>query len=231
MWRSRAVKAPFRNPRGEAFPERSGLETAMARAIRRWLVLLPLVAACRSAAGARYVTDFTDGAPGWFLPAEARFAARVEDGHLVLSLNPPRMVAWALSPFAFRDGQVEVEGTLLEGPSSADYGLILQARPGRFYRFAVSADGYYGVFAYDRGNWRTLVDWTTHAAIRTGRTTNHLRVRCAGAEMIFWVNGVEVARVPRGSDPGEGQVGVSVGTMVRGGARVAFDRFIAVRDR
>lgn len=225
------MKAPFRNPRGEVFPEGGRLETAMARAIRRWLVLLPLVAACRSAAGARYVMDFADGAPGWFLPAEARFAARVEEGHLVLSLKPPRTVGWVLSPFSFRDGQVEVEGTLLEGPSSTDYGLILQAGEGRFYRFAVSADGYYGVFLYEQGSWRIMVDWAMHAAIRTGRTTNHLRVRRAGAEMIFWVNGVEVARIQRGANEGGGRAGVSIGTMARGDTRVAFDRFAAVRDR
>ncbi len=195
-----------------------------------FLLLLSLVA-CHPTSSARYTLDFTNGAPGWSLPAEARFVARVEDGYLVLSLRPPRMVGWALSPFAFQDGQVEVEGTLLEGPSSTDYGLILETQEGRFYRFAVSTDGYYGVFFYERGNWRTLVDWTAHPAIRTGRTTNHLRVRCTGAERIFWVNGMEVARVQRGSIEGGGRVGVSIGTMVRGDARVAFDRFIAVRDR
>ncbi len=204
----------------------------MARAIPPWVFLLfLLIVACRPIDRARYAINFASGAPGWSLPAEARFVAWVEDGHLILSLKPPRMVGWALSPFAFRDGQVEVEGTLLEGPSSADYGLILQAREGRFYRFAVSADGYYGIFFYDRGSWRTLVDWTTHPAIRTGRTTNHLRVRCAGTEMIFWVNGIEVARVQRSSSEGGGRVGVSIGTMARGNARVAFDRFTAVRDR
>jgi len=207
-----------------------------ARRVRpgRWggyALLLLLIAACHPAPSPRYAADFTHGAPGWFLPAEDRFTARVEDGRLVLSLRPPHTVAWALAPFAFRDGQVEVEGTLLEGPSSADYGLILQAREGRFYRFAVSADGYYGVFFYDRGNWRVLVDWTAHPAVRAGRTTNHLQVRCAGAEMSFRVNGVEVARVPRGPDPGEGRVGVSIGTMARGEARVAFDRFLAARER
>ncbi len=204
----------------------------MGREIRSRIFLVVLMmAACRPADRARYTIDFASGAPGWSLPAEARFIARTENGHLVLSLKPPRMVGWALSPFAFRDGQVEVEGTLLEGPSSADYGLILHAREGRFYRFAVSADGYYGIFFYDRGNWRTLVDWTPHPAVRIGQTTNRLRVRCAGAEMIFWVNGVEVARVPRGSEGAGGRVGVSIGTMAGGDARVAFDRFTAVRDR
>lgn len=194
-------------------------------------LLLLLVVACHPTDRARYAIDFANGAPGWSLPAEARFVAQVEGGRLVLSLKPSRMVGWALSPFAFQDGQVEVEGTLLEGSSSTDYGLILENREGGFYRFAISADGYYGVFLYDRGNWRILVDWTTHSVIRTGRTTNHLRVRCAGPEMIFWVNGVEVARVQRGSDGGGGRVGVSIGTMVRGNARVAFERFAAVRDR
>ncbi|WP_376789435.1 hypothetical protein [Thermoflexus sp.] len=197
----------------------------------RWILLLPLIAACRPAESARYTMDFKNGAPGWPLSAEARFTVRTENGHLVLSLKPPRTVGWVLSPFSFRDGQVEVEGALLEGPSSTDYGLILQAGEGRFYRFAVSADGYYGVFLYEQGSWRILVDWTMHAAIRTGRTTNHLRVRRAGTEMIFWVNGMEVARIQRGENEGGGRAGVSMGTMAWGNARVAFDRFAAVRDR
>ncbi len=211
-------------------------ERSMARGIPQsvfWSCFLSLlsIAACRPASSARYAIDFTNGAPGWFLPAETRLTAQAANGYLSLSLKPPHMVGWALSPFAFQDGQVEVEGTLLEGPSSTDYGLIVHAARGRFYRFAISADGYYGVFFYERGNWRALMDWTIHPAIRTGRTTNHLRVRSAGVEMIFWVNGVEVARVPRGSNAESGRVGVSIGTMAGGDARVAFDRFIAVRDR
>lgn len=199
--------------------------------IRYALSLILLIVACRPAPGARYIADFANGAPGWSLPNEQRFTARVEGGRLLLHLSPPHTVGWALSPFAFRDGQVEVEGTLLEGPSSADYGLVVRAGSGRLYRFAISADGYFGIFRYERGSWRVLVDWTPHRAIRTGKTTNHLRVRCAGAEMAFWINGVEVARVRW--EPGEegGRVGVSVGTMAQGGVRVAFDRFIATRER
>lgn len=193
--------------------------------------LFAMILACRPGAGARYTADFTGGAPGWSLPRDARLVARVEDGRLVLALQAPHTVGWALSPFAFRDGEVEVEGTLLAGPASADYGLIVQAQGGRFYRFAVSADGYYGVFFYDRGNWQTLAGWTAHPAVRTGRTTNHLRVRCTGPEMIFWINGVEAARIRRAAPGVRGRVGVSIGTMASGAARVAFDRFIAAEDR
>ncbi|MFN3930075.1 MAG: hypothetical protein ACK4OK_10620 [Thermoflexus sp.] len=189
------------------------------------------IAACRPTPEARYAMDFTNGAPGWFLPHEARFTAHVKDGRLVLSLKPPHMVGWALAPFAFRDGQVEVEGTLLEGPSSTDYGLIVQAHGGRFYRFTISADGYYAVFLYEGGNWRTLVDWTAHSAIRRGRTTNHLQVRCTGEELAFWINGIEAVRIHREQKDVSGRVGVSIGTMQRGEAQVAFDRFIAVRKR
>ncbi|HXF70391.1 MAG TPA: hypothetical protein VNK89_11355 [Thermoflexus sp.] len=189
------------------------------------------IAACRPTPETRYMMDFMNGAPGWFLPQEARFVAQVEGGRLVLSLKPPHMVGWALAPFAFRDGQVEVEGTLLEGPSSTDYGLIVQAYGGRFYRFTISADGYYAVFLYERGSWQTLVDWTANSAIQRGRTTNHLRIRCAGEEITFWINGNEAARIPREEKDVNGQVGVSIGTMQRGEARVAFDRFIAVRER
>ncbi len=200
--------------------------------LRSWAALgglFALILACRP--GARYTADFTSGAPGWSLPRDARLTAQVEDGRLVLALQAPYTVGWALSPFAFRDGEVEVEGTLLAGPASADYGLIVQAQGGRFYRFAVSADGYYGVFFYDRGNWQTLAGWTAHPAVRTGRTTNHLRVRCTGPEMIFWVNGIEAARIRREAPGIRGRVGVSIGTLAPGGARVAFDRFIATEDR
>ncbi|MDW8064334.1 MAG: hypothetical protein RMK32_01720 [Anaerolineae bacterium] len=194
-------------------------------------LILLFAAACGSVHTTQYVLDFTDDAPGWFLPVEARLNAQVENGYLSLSLKPPGMVGWALSPFAFRDGQVEVEGTLLKGPFSTDYGLILHADRGRFYRFVISADGHYAVFFYDRSSWRNLVDWATHPAIRTGRTTNHLRVRSTGSEMIFWVNGVEIARLARDPNVESGRVGVSIGTMAGGNAQVAFDRFLAVRDR
>ncbi len=195
------------------------------------MIGIMLLAGCRAPAPARYAADFHEGAPGWLLPRDPRFQARVEDGRLILTLQPARTVAWAFSPFTFREGQVEVEAALLEGPSSADYGLVLEAGPGRLYRFAVSADGYYGIFLYEQGTWRTQVDWTAHEAIRTGRTTNHLRVRCERGEMVFWINGVEAARIPRDPREAGGRVGVSVGTMAAGAARVGFDRFLAVRDR
>jgi len=193
------------------------------------MIGIMLLAGCRAPAPARYAADFREGAPGWLFPRDPRFQARVEDGRLILTLQPARTVAWALSPFAFREGQVEVEATLLEGPMSADYGLILEAGPGRLYRFAVSADGYYGIFVYERGAWRIRVDWTPHEAIRVGRTTNHLRVRREGGAMVFWINGIEATRIPR--DPGEegGRVGVSIGTMAVGEAQVGFDRFLASR--
>lgn len=193
--------------------------------------LLAVVLACRPSAGARYTADFTKGAPGWSLPQDTRLSAHVEGGRLVLTLQTPHTVGWALSPFSFQDGQVEVEGTLLAGPTSADYGLIVQAREGRFYRFAISADGYYGIFFYDRGEWETLAGWTAHPAIRKGKTTNHLRIRCVASEMIFWVNGTEIQRIRREASRGHGRVGVSIGTMTPGGARVAFERFIVTEDR
>jgi hypothetical protein len=116
------------------------------------MIGIMLLAGCRAPAPARYAADFREGAPGWLLPRDPRFQARVEDGRLILTLQPARTVAWAFSPFTFREGQVEVEAALLEGPSSADYGLVLEAGPGRLYRFAVSADGYYGIFLYEQGH-------------------------------------------------------------------------------
>ncbi|MBO9360989.1 MAG: hypothetical protein J7452_02190 [Thermoflexus sp.] len=204
--------------------------------MRSWVLLggmvgLMLLAGCGAPAPARYAVDFGEGAPGWSLPQDPRFQARAEDGRLILTLKPARTVAWIFSPFTLREGQVEVEGTLLEGPSSADYGLVLGAGRGRLYRFAVSADGHYGIFVYEQGAWRTRVDWTSHEGVRTGRTTNRLQVRCERSEMVFWINGIEVARIPR--DPREegGRVGVSVGTAATGEAQVGFARFLAVRDR
>lgn len=194
-------------------------------------MLLLLAFGCRAASEARYVADFETGAPGWSLPRDERLTTQVADGRLVVNLKAPQTVGWVLAPFAFREGEVAVEATLLEGPRSTDYGLIVLAQRGIFYRFAVSADGFYAVFAHRRDGWRVLVDWTPHAAIRTGRTTNHLRVRCEGTEMRFWINGTLVATVPREALEGGGRVGVSVGTMARGGAWVGFDRFVAVRTR
>ncbi|MER3468850.1 MAG: hypothetical protein C4314_02360, partial [Thermoflexus sp.] len=160
-------------------------------------MILLLAFGCRSASEARYVADFETGAPGWSLPRDERLTARVADGRLVMDLKAPQTVGWALAPFAFQEGEVAVEATLLEGSRSTDYGLIVLAQGSAFYRFAVSADGFYAVFAHQGDRWRVLVDWTPHGAVRTGRTTNHLRVRCEGAQMQFWINGVLATAVPR----------------------------------
>lgn len=99
------------------------------------------------------------------------------------------------------------------------YGLLiggseLAGADQRYSYFLVRQTGEY--FIADRkGDVRTkVVDWTPHAAIRkvegAGGAENVLGVRVQGEEVVFSVNGQEVARRPKSELSTDGQVGFRV---------------------
>jgi hypothetical protein len=201
---------------------------------RGWVFIAMLVLGTGVACGANegeaesiaYSEDFSVPA-GWHTSSDPEVDINYHDGGLGIEIKVIDRVAWSVAGRSVTDGVVSVDATPVGGPDDNAYGIVARHVDDRsFYRFEISADGYYAIQAPTGSlGWEFLVDWTESQAIHRGRETNRLRVELNGPTMTFWVNDVELATV---SDERytEGDVGVIAGTFYdEPGTHVLFDNF------
>ncbi len=75
------------------------------------------------------------------------------------------------------------------GPRDAAYGVLFRYVDGRnFYFFEISDSGFYQLSLKNDGEWETLIPWTEHDAIRTGKRQNRITVNASGDEFQFYAN-------------------------------------------
>jgi hypothetical protein len=198
----------------------------------RMLILLAglVLAACGGDGGGGEDAYFSDSfdAPGeWRTSADPEVEIAVADGVLTIEIKVIDRVAWSVTGRKVKDGVIAVDGTPVAGPDDNAYGLVVRHVDDRqFYRFEISADGYFAVQAPQGSvGWEFLVDWTESPAIHRGKQTNRLKVVCRGQEMTFFANDVLLATVTDERFP-EGDVGVIAGTFYdEAGTKVSFDNF------
>lgn len=201
---------------------------------RGWVFIAMLVLGAGVACGANgdeaesiaYSEDFSAPA-SWHTSSDPEVDISYHDGGLGIEIKVIDRVAWSVAGRSVADGVVSVDATPVGGPDDNAYGIVARHVDDRsFYRFEISADGYYAIQAPTGSlGWEFLVDWTESSAIQKGRETNRLRVELNGPTMTFWVNDVELASV---SDERytEGDVGVIAGTFYdEPGTHVLFDNF------
>jgi len=198
--------------------------------MRYWIILLSsllLTSACAPAAPQSFHETFDDARNGWTLVQNNQAEIAIGGGQLRITVKQPDSLAWSVAAGkTFGDFTLDVDATSLAGPNDNDYGVIVRrVDDDNFYRFEISADGYFNIQKRQKGQWQKLAaDWTESSAIRKGTTTNHLRVICAGRTLTFFVNQVQVAQVTDNAFA-RGEVGVLAGTLAAPGVQVAFDNF------
>lgn len=201
---------------------------------RGWLFVAILVvvlgAACGGDGDAGDAVAFSDDfeAPGgWHTSSDPEVDISYSDGSLGIEIKVIDRVAWSVAGRSVSDGIVSVDATPVGGPDDNAYGLVARHVDDRnFYRFEISADGYYAVQAPTGSvGWEFLVDWTESPAIHRGRETNRLSVKLDGPAMTFFVNDVELVSVTD-ERYSQGDVGVIAGTFyVEAGTHILFDAF------
>jgi hypothetical protein len=115
------------------------------------------------------------------------------------------------------------------GQTDNHYGLLCRYDEEQFYYFAISADGYYGIFRMDEeGVLRPLSGsaMLRSSVIHTDGTDNRLTVSCQEGELTLYVNGELVAQV-EDDVLTQGDVGMATGSISPGGTSVWFDDFEA----
>lgn len=118
----------------------------------------------------------------------------------------------------FSDASIEVDITMVEGPSNDNAGLgiicrLVEDSNGDIdgYLLAISADGYYYIGNIDAGDITEITDWTSSSAINLGGETNRVKATCSGSELTLEVNGevLDTVSTPAGG-PTSGAIGFTV---------------------
>jgi LPXTG-site transpeptidase (sortase) family protein len=185
-------------------------------------------------ASVRTVLDepFVDDRNGW--PDDPRSTVHFTDGSYRLTAHTPGRFVAVGAPIAnvYRDAEVHGVFRKVGGPPGGGYGLIVRHQGvsvangvdqgGRYYVLEVDDRGQFGVWRRDEDRWIDLMPWTPSAAIRRGTAVNHLAVQTTGSQLVFRVNGIEVANVTDAT-LADGGVGIFVGGDFND---VAVERFV-----
>ncbi len=148
-----------------------------------------------------YVAAF-DGLQDEWDTFEGRLRARIVDtGVLRLEVGDFMSLPFVVAQPHFRDLDLRIEATQVEGPIDGGYGVIFRlqnkgnAAPGddSFYMFLVSTDGYYRVVRSVDGVQKELSVWIPSPIVQAGLgAVNRLRVVAEGDQFRFEVNGQAV---------------------------------------
>jgi hypothetical protein len=192
--------------------------------------VLLLLVACRG--GEETYEETFDEAGSWRVGSDGDATGQVQDGVYDLTVLADDVIIWTAAGQEFGDGVYQVEATQIDGPINNGYGMLfrLDDESDDFYLFKISGDGYAWIGRYrngGEGEAEPLVGewWFESPAIQQGlNKTNVLRVQAESANLIFFVNNVEVGRVTDDAFA-RGDIGLMVETLGLGGVRVQFDNF------
>ncbi len=118
---------------------------------------------------------------------------------------------WWVSPDMdpLTDFYIAADMNLIDGPSSAEQGLIFwRSEDNTYYVFEIEG-GYFAVFYYDSSDWNTIWDWTESSTIKTGEA-NRLAVIAQGEHLLFYINDQFVAELFN-AEAASGTAGLIVG--------------------
>lgn len=95
----------------------------------------------------------------WELASSSNVWTGYEDGKLTIVVDELGTTSWILMRgSAFRDFDVSVETTIMNGPVDSLYGVLFRYQDvDNFYYFVLSGTGYYALMKQESGEWDTLV--------------------------------------------------------------------------
>lgn len=109
--------------------------------------------------------------------------------------------------------ELESEFFLFPGSGAEEYGLAFGGSA-EWVGFVARGDGSSAVLRYRGGTTTVAREWRASGAIVPGRpegTARNVLKVTAGAEVVFQINGAEVARMPRDSVAVDGTIGIRAG--------------------
>ena len=161
---------------------------------------------------------------GWPIYSDSNYTKYYKDGKFHIDVFKKDLAYWMFGRETdLRDFIVEVNATQEGGPDDNDFGLVTRySDPGNASLFLISGDGFFGYTRKENGKWVTPLNWTRSTAIKTGNTTNALKIISKDEALTFYVNGAKVGNFSD-SNPISGKIGFWVESFVDGGAQASFD--------
>ncbi len=99
--------------------------------------------------------------------------------------------------FRFEDFDLTVDLTQLSGTEDNEMGVVLGYEDDlNFYEFAISGDGFAGIFQIANGEWDIIEAFFPSGHIVQGNATNQIRLVVEGANLTAFVNGERVLEKP-----------------------------------
>lgn len=188
-------------------------------------LLMILITACTNTSGP-FEDDFSDIKSGWGIKPtgeDENFSYGYADGKYVFNIDVPQFFVWTTKGNTYADVSIEVSA-FSEGATDNHFGVVCRYRNDQFYYFAVSADGYYGVFLHNADG--TLVPLNKRAMLSSSAVhknqENTLLAICEGTQLSFYVNGELVTQI-EDKTLNRGDVGLAGGTLEQAMTTVYFD--------
>ncbi len=196
------------------------------------LLLLILVLLTTTRCGRKalpFEDDFSDPSSGWGPASGADFTRGYVQGRYQIEVDRPGLFVWTVQPRHYRDLSVSITA-IAEGNPDNHYGLICRAGKEGFYYFAVSTDGYYGIFRVNReGELHPLIHPGMRFTPLLSTGENHLRAECVDSRLSFYINGERATDPVEDESFTEGGVGFGAGLNVKeGSVTLFFDDFEAI---
>ncbi|MBN1486780.1 MAG: hypothetical protein JW981_04010 [Anaerolineae bacterium] len=196
--------------------------------MRERFILLTLLVLTLSLSGcvglsAPFSDDFSDPASGWGASSHETYVRGYQQGRYLIQIDVPQWFVWSYAGKRYKDVAIDCE-TQSEGTPDNHYGIMCRYTEGNFYYFAISSDGYYGIYRrLDGGDLEPLTGpaMLRSSRIVTGGGVNRLLAVCDGDNLKFYVNGELIAEAEDDA-LSKGDIGLAAGTLEQGGTVVWF---------
>ncbi len=175
--------------------------------------------------------SFDDTDNGWrvgeYEDEYVKGAVSIADGKYLIDITAKKPFFWWFPPDIenLRDFYLSVEGNMLEGPESVNYGLVFRDIGGVDYYFQIRPDTQeFRVSMFDGTRWSTIIDRTFSDQIER-HGANQIAVLAQRSHFRFFINGEEVDTA-EDDTLANGRVGVGFSVYKAGDKlKLEFDHF------
>ena len=111
------------------------------------LIYLYTLTGCTSST-TEFIDDFSDPASGWGAASHETYVRGYQQGEYLIQIDVPQWFVWTTAGRSYEDAEILVN-LRYAGQSDNHFGAICRYSEQAFYYFAVSSDGYFGIFKHD----------------------------------------------------------------------------------
>ena len=147
----------------------------------------------------------------WYLGADTDISFDIDNGSLVMTAFKPVGDQWRVAESSYLD-DLYIQSNFRTGPACAGkdgYGLILRApetTSGNInsgFIFSFSCEGKYRIYRMDKGNFSSIVNWTSAAPIKPGpNQANSMGIYAISDKFQLYANGALVSEFVDSTYPG-----------------------------